>query len=168
MRPTVNLLAIFLIAFCSCARLTAPIEIKKDALFGELKNIQKSHREWKPIDFEGSVLAFEHGSEGSLALVLVTQIKGSAKVWGMARHLPVRFENYRVLRIVPKKILGTEALVGIFEVFEEGRPSFVHSVTWKQGGTLYDTLLITPKKDPKESLGFFKDLTLRVLRVSLR
>jgi len=54
-----------------------------------------------------------------------------------------------------------------FEVSEEGMTSFVRSVTWKKGGVLYDTLLITPKKNPQESLDFFKDLTLRVLRVSL-
>jgi hypothetical protein len=146
---------------------SAPIELKKDALFGELRDVAGKHLAWKPFDFEGSVLAFENEPQGELALVLVTPVKGSAKVWGMARHLPVRFEHYRVLRIVPKKILGTETLVGTFEVSEEGMTSFVRSVTWKKGSVLYDTLLITPKKNPQESLDFFKDLTLRVLRVSL-
>lgn len=168
MWPKTSIFALLVFAFGACARLSAPIELKKDALFGELRDIARKHRAWKPLDFEGSVLAFENEPQGALALVLVTPVKSSAKVWGMARHLPVRFEHYRVLRIVPKKILGTETLVGTFEVSEGGMPSFVRSVTWKKGGVLYDTLLITPAKDPQEALDFFKDLTLRVLRVSLR
>jgi hypothetical protein len=168
MRSIVSVLALVLFfALGACSRLSAPLELKKDALFGELNGIARRHQTWKPLDFEGSTLAFENEPQGALALVLVTPVKGSANVWGMARHLPVRFEHYRVLRIVPKKIHGTETLVGTFEVSEDGMTSFVRSVTWKKGGVLYDTLLITPKKNPQESLDFFKDLTLRVLRVSL-
>ena len=168
MRPITGILALFLLALSACSRVSAPLELKEDALFGELKGFATRRQAWKPLDFEGSTLAFENEPQGALALVLVTPVKGSAEVWGMARHLPVRFERYRVLRIVPKKILGAETLVGTFEVSEQGVVSFVRSVTWKKGGVLYDTLLITPKRDSQEALDFFEGLTLRVIRVSLR
>lgn len=154
------------LALWGCSPVVAPIELKTEALVGEVKAVLSQYPGWKRTKIEGSALAFESEQEKALALVLVSPVKENSSVWGMARHLTVRFEDYRTYRLVSKKIMGNEAWVGLFRVFQEGRGVFVRSVTWKKGRVLYDTLLITPEKDQETSLRFFKDLTLAVVRLS--
>lgn len=149
-----------------CSPMTSPMELKTDAVFGGIKGVVSQYPSWKRTEIEGNALAFESEPEGALALVLVSPIKEGSSVWGMARQLPVRFEHYRMYSLVPKKVLGIEAWVGLFRVSHEGRSVFVRSVTWKRGRMLYDTLLITPRKDQEMPLKFYKDLTFRVMRLS--